>query len=251
MRSARPTRVFTVSCPCGAQIAVDPKAENRSVACRQCGVSVDFVVTFDPKVKGSKVSIVVPRAALASGQSKPPAKPPSAERIQPDVAEFSPAEQIIAACSCGARLMVDAVELTSVQTCDRCGASFHVVVKRIPGTPQREVILVPEEPFAGRKKMAKPPSSSDPAPKTRSTKFGSKMKVARVPAPKKPKAPSEPPPGTQPVRCPCGETLFVYRREVGKEKGCTGCGRTLRIEETRDPQSLAPKVVATPVREAP
>jgi hypothetical protein len=261
-----PPKTYKVSCLCGADIAVDPRSERRAVDCPKCGVSVDFVVSIDPKFKSPRVSIVLPRSAFASFESPSEDKGGAAAQPKPEPKtrkgepQDAPAgDGLATSCTCGATLIVDAEELTSVQTCTLCGTAFHVVLKRVPGSTRKEVILVPKKIAPSRKSiMAPSPPPSARAGATRLTqKQGPRTKVTttraggKTVAPRKNKSSGEAPPGSQFVLCRCGETLLVYRKDVGRDIPCRGCGTLLHLHETLDPQTLRPKVEATPVRKRP
>ncbi len=234
--------------------------------CTKCGVSVDFVVSIDPRIKSPRVSIVLPRSAFAAFEVKPDGKKEAGPEPKPETRtrkaepqDSPPGGGLAASCSCGATMIVDSEELTSIQTCTLCGTAFHVVIKRVPGSTRKEVILVPKKISPSRKSMVVP--SSPPTPRagvTRSTqKQGSRTKVTtaragrKTVAPRKSKPPVEAPPGSQLVLCRCGQTLLVYRRDLGRDIPCQGCGILLHLHETLDPQTLSPKLEATPVRKRP
>lgn len=45
-------------------------------------------------------------------------------------------------------------------------------------------------------------------------------------------------PDTETLSCVCGRTLLVRRDDIGKQAECHGCGRQMKLEAVRDPQSL-------------
>lgn len=183
-----------VSCLCGTSIRVDPLSNDRRVTCPSCGSNFDFVVTLDAR-KRSKVSIVLPRAAMKTeGDSL--AKLGKAEKPEPEV-EFveapdpAPAPKAPAAkapppkapppaptpsrvsrktvpkavyaltghCECGCEFpLEDTGELATVQACPDCNRAYHVVFKLEPGTRKKTAILVPD-------KLALPKSRTIAAPK--------------------------------------------------------------------------------------
>src|SRR5262245_14207865 len=76
-------RVEKASCLCGAEVRIDPLSQERRVNCPNCGGTFDFVVTMDAAIRKSRVSLVLPRAALkAEGESweKLPAAPEPAPK---------------------------------------------------------------------------------------------------------------------------------------------------------------------------
>jgi hypothetical protein len=152
-------------------------------------------------------------------------------------------------------MLVDGEELTSLHTCRECGTTYHVVIKLEPDTREKKAILVPKDPFARRKTMVPrtPPPSADRAGGTRvRPEAKARTRVAPPASSRKAKAPpGPPPPGTLEVRCVCGARCFVRRKEVNRDISCPGCGATLHIQETRDPQTLAPRLQATVVPKNP
>ena len=252
-RELPPSRAFLVSCFCGAQVGVDPRAERRVVDCPECGASVDFVVSMDPRLKSPKVSIVLPRAAFAAQQAKAPAPPPPEIKAPKTVVNAPlPGAGLAAPCPCGATMIVDGESLTSEKTCTLCGTTYHVVLKRVPGTSRQEVILVPKKIVPVRRQTVLPPGAGStragqsrvakkPAGRTKvgNTRIGGKT-VA-----KKGKAGA---PGVQPVLCECGEMLYVHRQDLGRDIPCPRCGVLLHLHETLDPQTLVPRLEATPVK---
>lgn len=45
------------------------------------------------------------------------------------------------------------------------------------------------------------------------------------------------------ISCACGRQLLVRREDVGRQAECHGCGRLMRLEVRRDPQSMKEHVV--------
>jgi transcription elongation factor Elf1 len=237
---------YRVSCPCGAQLKIDPLRPERKFTCPSCKETSDFIVTMDARSRQPRVSIVVPTKALLAADSLRSAK---ASRVE---ASRAPVTGAVATCPCGAPLPVDPDELAEVSTCGACGNVFHVVLKLDPASKRKVAILIPKEGPAPRKPAAPPPPRED-APAPRATRVARPAGRPRPTEPPRgtrvrPKPTAvKPPPGTQAAACPCGHTLFVRRRDVGSEVPCPGCGTTLRLEEARDPQTLAPVVRVRPV----
>jgi len=223
---------YRVSCPCGAQLKVDPLREDRRVTCPSCKETSDFIVTMDAHHKQPRVSIVVPTKALFAADSLKSAKASKGESHKQTLTGA------VVTCPCGAPLPVDPDELAEVAACGECGKVYHVVLKIDPETKRKVAILIEKETSGGGRK-------AHPAP--RGTKTGrmktqifEEIKPTRVKARNTVAAP----PGTQAVTCPCGQTIYVKRREIGKTMPCPSCGQELQLEESRDPQTLAPTVIA-------
>ncbi|RPH52404.1 MAG: hypothetical protein EHM91_00295, partial [Planctomycetota bacterium] len=137
-------RIQKVSCPCGADVNVDPLAADRRVTCPGCRSTFDFVVTMDAARRSSRLSLVLTRevlhtegeslgAASESLPSKPvpPAAklpvPKSATRVSKKAAKAASSAPT-ANCECGASFpLEDSGELTSMQSCPQCNRTYHVV----------------------------------------------------------------------------------------------------------------------------
>jgi hypothetical protein len=268
-------RVQNLSCPCGADVRVDPLSANRRVTCPGCRNTFDFVVTMDAARRSSRLSLVLTREVMhtdgeslgAASESDPPPKPaPPAPKSPPPpknptrvskkaakAAAAEPSSASMATCECGAAFpLEDNGELATMQSCPQCNRTYHVVFKIEHGTQNRVPIVVPGKPIVHRRTVppsSKPASAADPmadvfTERRNRTKVGKKS--GRVPA-GKPKPPPEIPPGAQGVPCPCGNIFVVRRRDIGTEMACEACGRKAVFEEARDYQTLAPIIrIRTP-----
>lgn len=264
-------RFEKASCLCGAEFRIDPLSQDRRVNCPSCGGTFDFVVTMDSAVKRSRVSLVLPRAALKTEgetwESLAKARPESVQRAVTRVSKKDPAKRVglpMAACECGAEFpIVDTGELATMQSCPQCNLIYHVVFKLEPGTREKTALLVPEKPKAQKSRISGTPKEAPPAPEMpkRTQVRGRTQKVPTItdaldtgkknrtramtqatrPSPTvKRKAPPEIPIGAQGVMCRCGEMFIVRRKDIGTKKPCEGCGKVATFEEARDPQTLAP-----------
>ena len=256
-------RIQKVSCPCGADVSVDPLSTDRRVTCPGCRSTFDFVVTMDAARRSSRLSLVLTREVLhtegeslgAASESMPstpipPAAklpaPKSATRVSKKAAAKASTSAPTANCECGASFSLeDTGELTSMQSCPQCNRTYHVVFKIEHGTKNKVPIVVPGKPIVHRRTVppsSKPASAADPMADV-FTERRNRTKVAkrsvRVPAGKL-KPPPEIPPGAQGVPCPCGRIFVVRRRDIGMEMTCESCGKAAVFEEARDYQTLAP-----------
>ena len=269
MRDEPPLRkIHKVSCLCGAEVRVDPLSMDRHVTCPNCNSSFDFVVTVDASRRNSRLSIVLPRAAMKTeGESLGKAGPkPESKAAAPATQAPKGATQVpkgvtkvpkkssgktiqicMANCECGATFpLEDTGELATMQSCPQCNRTYHVIFKIEHGTRKKTAIIVPDKPVPQRKTMAPPPSKpaggkADPMADIFTERRNRTKKTARTSVPK-PKTSPEIPPGAQGVPCPCGEIFVVRRKDLGSEKTCAGCGRASTFEEARDPQTLAPVI---------
>lgn len=275
MKDEPPLRkIHKVSCLCGAEVRVDPLSTDRRVTCPSCNSTFDFVVTVDAGRRSSRLSIVLPRAAMKTegeslGKTAPKAEPkaappaPKAATQAPKavtqvpkgvtrISKKSSGKTIqisMANCECGATFpLEDTGELATVQSCPQCNRTYHVVFKIEHGSKRKTAIVVPDKPIVHRRTTApapKPsPAGDKPDPiadifteRRNRTRVAKKSGRTSVP---KPKAPPEIPPGAQGVPCSCGELFVVRRKDLDREMTCAGCGRKASFEEARDPQTLAP-----------
>jgi hypothetical protein len=257
-------KIQKMSCPCGAEVRVDPLSAKRRVTCPGCRNTFDFVVTMDASHRNSRLSLVLTRevmhtdgeslgAAPETGASEPvaPEPPPKAPAAPKNPTRVSKKAAVkassasVANCECGATFpLEDTGELTSMQSCPQCSRAYHVVFRIEPGTKKKVPIVVPGKPIVHRRTVppsSKPASAADPMSDV-FTERRNRTKVSKKPvrAPGKLKPPPEIPPGAQGVPCPCGRIFVVRRRDIGTEMICEACGKAAVFEEARDYQTLAP-----------
>lgn len=108
---ATKNEVSEVSCPCGASLRIDPNETTQEIACPECGMALEIVVTTDPKTKQSKVGILVKPAAVTprSGKGK---------------------EVHVAKCVCGAQITIEEDRVDSVYTCHICDADYTASIRK-------------------------------------------------------------------------------------------------------------------------
>jgi predicted RNA-binding Zn-ribbon protein involved in translation (DUF1610 family) len=178
-----------LSCPCGADVRVDPHQQNRNLECPKCGLALRVVVGVDPKdLKRSRVSLVLPSAAFKTGgeslgSSAKPVKArtlvrktvvpkPAPKTVAPRVAAAPPpppppprtgrtVRGVIAQCACGSSFPVEEGELATQQDCPGCGVRYHVVVKLEKGSRTKSALLVPVR-IVNRPTFAAPGSKPPP-----------------------------------------------------------------------------------------
>jgi uncharacterized protein YbaR (Trm112 family) len=238
-------------------VRIDPHRPERRVVCPYCRMPIDFVVSVDPKSLKPRVSIVVSTQAVRIEGDSLGKKTQPAKAVDPPPSAPKTIRGLIAECTaCGSAFPVDAAKLPLLQACPQCRASYYVTARTDPATKKKVAVLLPQSPAAQ-------PTRASSKPRTGKTRFGmsavAQLKaetvipsrkgktrtVVPVKPPPKPGAP-EPPPGAQVVQCTCGEYHIVRRKDLGPEIPCGGCGRILQFEETRDPQTLAPKIRIKP-----
>jgi len=103
--------VSEVSCPCGASLRIDPNETSQEMACSECGMTLEIVVTTDPKTKQPKVGILVKPGAVTprSGKGK---------------------EVHVAKCVCGAQITIEEDRVDSVYTCVICDADYTASIRK-------------------------------------------------------------------------------------------------------------------------
>jgi hypothetical protein len=152
--------------------------------------------------------------------------------------------RVKARCPCGAEFAVDDHELTSEQSCPRCRALYHVVLKMDPRTRKKVAILVPKGPLAKEEKGKTRPPPPPPRPST---------KAARPPAPKSAdkfeaiffeEASEAPPPMP-------GRDREADREKMAPSPATKPDSRRVRPLKKGDPVEEAQEPAAAPVPEAP
>ncbi len=175
--SDRPTQAgfHKLSCPCGADIRIDARSTKRIVACPQCHLTLDFVVSMDPRTRKPRVALVMSADSLKPPPA--PVKPKTAKvrTVRPPLANARPG-MVTAPCSCGATLEIEADELAGDKTCDSCDTAYHMVVKLDRETGQKSAILVPKGPLPGRK----PKPDALPTPPRTIARATRKVRVSRL-----------------------------------------------------------------------
>ena len=131
------TEVSEVSCPCGASLRIDPNETTQEMACPECGMTLEIVVTVDPKTKLPKVGILVKPGAVTSRSGKDKGK-----------------ESHIAKCVCGAQITIEEDRVDSVYTCVICGADYTASIRKsksgIPTLLLRPLVTAPAKNTARR-----------------------------------------------------------------------------------------------------
>jgi hypothetical protein len=157
----RPTQ--KVSCLCGADVRVDLMSSDRRVVCRACSSTFDFVVTMDAARKNSRVSLILPRAALglpSTPPERPAAPPPPAPKAPTRVMKKTGGKTLrglLGTCECGELFpLVDDGELASIQSCPHCRRSYHVAFRVEGKTGQKTAMLAPSG-ARSRKTVVPPP----------------------------------------------------------------------------------------------
>lgn len=108
---ATKSEISEVSCPCGASLRIDPNETTQEMACPECGMTLEIVVTTDEKTKQQKVGILVKSASVnpRSGKDK---------------------DVHIAKCVCGAQITIEGDRVDSVYTCVICDAAYTASIRK-------------------------------------------------------------------------------------------------------------------------
>jgi hypothetical protein len=105
--------VSEVSCPCGASLRIDPNETTQEMACPECGMTLEIVVTVDAKTKMPKIGILVKPGAVTSRSGKNKGN-----------------EVHIAKCVCGAQITIEEDRVDSVYTCVICDADYTASIRK-------------------------------------------------------------------------------------------------------------------------
>lgn len=105
------TDVSAVSCPCGASLKIDPNETTQEMACPECGMTLEIVVTVDSKTKLPKVGILVKPGAVTPRRGKGN-------------------EVHVAKCVCGAQITIEEDRVDSIYTCAICDADYTATIRK-------------------------------------------------------------------------------------------------------------------------
>jgi hypothetical protein len=196
-------QIYTIACRCGTQAAVHVSSFNRPQACRNC--KADFIVTWrkDEKTK-AWVPIVVKKAQTRVVRPKPVPKPPPPEGLL-----------MTLKCLCGYSRKATVEEASRNSRCPGCGKW-----------------MVVEKPQTARKKAA-PPALTVPG----SMAMPVPPEFKRL-SPTPPRNPTPSPAAPATADCPCGAKLPLEGLMSGATTACPTCGRKVRMERGRNPQSM-------------
>lgn len=118
-----------VSCPCGAQLMIDPNETTQEVACPECGQTLEIMVSVDPRTKQARLGILVKAGAVTPRQRK--GKDSKGEEVH------------TAKCVCGAQITIEPGGVDAVYTCAACGADYTASLKKSKGGGPSTLLLRP------------------------------------------------------------------------------------------------------------
>lgn len=259
--AAKNIDVSEVSCPCGASLRIDPNETTQEMACPECGMTLEIVVTVDPKTKLPKVGILVKPMAVTPRSGKDKGR-----------------ETHVAKCVCGAQITIEEDRVDSVYTCVICDADYTASIRKsksgLSTLVLRPLVAAPA------KSTPKKPSAKGGIPKAIIVKPPEKTTVTRVlkgaPPPtrtwKSPPIPQQPATGgaaakekllllaagevgaqevshvgkDQLISCFCGGMILLrdgFNREIVK---CPVCSKGYRIFLALQPKTAATMAVMIP-----
>lgn len=171
IRMTTPKSGMSASCPCGAQLEIDPNETTQEIACPECGMTLEICIAIDSRTKKVRLGILVKDTSLSQRSSKGKGQ-----------------EMHTAKCVCGALLTVESGGMDAVYTCSACDADYTAIIKKSktggPGVlVLRPLVAAP----VTKKTTAKGPAS--PAPKT---SVPPPKPVAKAPPPPAPKVVNKP-----------------------------------------------------------
>lgn len=161
-----PKSGMSASCPCGAQLEIDPNETTQEIACPECGMTLEVAIAIDSRTKKVRLGILVKDTSLSQRALKGKGQ-----------------EMHTAKCVCGALITVESGGVDAVYTCSACDADYTAIIKKSKTGGPGVLVLRPLVAAPVTKKTLKP-ETKVPAPKT------------SVPAPKATtKTPTAAPPG--------------------------------------------------------
>jgi len=253
--------VSEVSCPCGASLRIDPNETTQEMACPECGMTLEIVVTVDAKTKLPKVGILVKPGAVTPRSGKDKGK-----------------ETHVAKCVCGAQITIEEDRVDSVYTCVICDADYTASIRKAK-SGLSTLVLRPLVAAPAKNTSRRSASKGGAIPKAILIKPPEKTTVTKVtkgaPPPtrtwKSPPMP-EPPSGgaaakekllllakgevgaqevsfvgkDQLISCFCGGMILLregFNREIVK---CPVCSKAYRIFLAQQPKTAATMAVMIP-----
>lgn len=200
-------QIYTIACRCGVLAAVHVSTFGRLQVCRSCRRSFTVAWRRDPKTQTlSPIVLAQARTRPTAPGPHPPAAPPAdADSATPRM-HFS--------CSCGYRRSIRPEEASRNTRCPGCGK--WMIVEKAPVRPARLPKLIPPAPPTLAPLLSPAPPAAPPA-----------AALARPGTP----------PGSAPA-CACGQPLAVTLLQAGSDFTCPSCGRPMKLQKARDPQTL-------------
>lgn len=141
---------MAASCPCGAQLEIDPNETTQEIACPECGMTLEVAIAIDSRTKKVRLGILVKDASLSQRSLKGKGQ-----------------EMHTAKCVCGALITVESGGVDAVYTCGACDADYTAIIKKSRTGGPGVLVLRPMIAAPVTKKTLKPePKAPAPAPRT-------------------------------------------------------------------------------------
>ena len=143
-----PKSGMSASCPCGAQLEIDPNETTQEIACPECGMTLEVAIAIDSRTKKVRLGILVKDTSLSHRAMKGKGQ-----------------EMHTAKCVCGALITVESGGVDAVYTCTACDADYTAIIKKSKTGGPGVLVLRPLVAAPVTKKTLKP-ETRIPAPKT-------------------------------------------------------------------------------------
>lgn len=239
----------SVSCPCGASLAIDPNETTQEIACPECGMTLEIGIHIDSRTKHVKLGILVKDQAVAPRHIRGKGQ-----------------EVHTAKCTCGAQITIEPEGMDSFYTCEACGADYTASFKKPKGGGLSTLVLRPviASPMAKTTKRVNKAPTPPPAPPKAPRESPPPPKVFQKP-PAPPAMPSAAATAAKEkfllmskgeigaqqleaggVSCFCGGRISLkddFSREIVK---CPRCSTGFRIFQAKNPTSGAMMAVMIP-----
>jgi len=168
---------MAASCPCGAQLEIDPNETTQEIACPECGMTLEVAIAIDSRTKKVRLGILVKDTSLSQRSMKGKGQ-----------------EMHTAKCVCGAMITVESGGMDAVYTCSACDADYTAIIKKSRTGGPGVLVLRPLTAAPVTKKTPRAETKVPPPPATRVPPPKPAAKApAPAPAPKvfnKPAAPA-------------------------------------------------------------
>jgi hypothetical protein len=197
MRHQETRTLYSVACGCGAKETLDARSFGQPRVCPKCGTSYTVAWAKDP--------VTLKNAPVAVSLARK--RPPTPLRI---------------ACSCGYSRAVTAAEAARNNRCPGCGKSMIVEKPAAKSRDSNRTIKLSSA-------SVRPPPAPPQAPNKTDESSASRLKRIQG---------LTPPPFSKPVlACECGKEIEVLKVLGSGGTTCPSCGREVRMETVRNPQS--------------
>jgi len=198
MRKQEARTLYSIACACGATASLDARSFGRPRVCPKCGNAFTVAWGKDPVTqKNAPVAVSLARK-----------RAPTPLRLS---------------CSCGYTRAVTADEAAKNSSCPGCGRSMIVEKPAAKSKDSNRIVKLSSAPTG----PSRPP---EPPPPPARTDESSASRLKRIPPP----STAFTTPG---LLCECGKEIEVVKALGTEGTVCPACGREVRMEKIRNPQS--------------